>query len=79
MKYLDEVADEFLASYEVQTPEPNLVAFVKTDGVCALLWFHYTLEVLLSKSRLCSKEQLEDYLKIVCKSKDKACYLFEIC
>lgn len=74
MLFLDEAADEFLPTYDVQSVDSNLVSFVKTDTVCSLLWFHFTLEILIKKNRIDLKELFESHLKVVCKSKDKVCF-----
>lgn len=67
----DEIVEEFVANYGIQVPDQNIFNFIKSDAVCALLWFHYTIKVLTQKNLLCSRDLLENYMKVVCKSKDK--------
>ncbi|KAI6189630.1 hypothetical protein M3Y97_00029500 [Aphelenchoides bicaudatus] len=66
-----DVIEELSLTFDVQAPPDTLVQFVKSDIVCALIWFHYTLDLLSPKNRSNPKEVFESCLRVSCKSKDK--------
>ncbi|VDN01221.1 unnamed protein product [Thelazia callipaeda] len=70
----EDIADENPMTDFLSRPSEEMMCFLKTNMICALLWLHYILDIIPFKRRVIDLQGMMRYLKIIPRLKEKVAF-----